>query len=610
MEIVSLRLSMIQNKLSHFFSKNLDLLRDKDPKLAIHLALTPLNLGHFSQETEAYLNYALTLKGRHFSLYDPISLKKGTLSSLKEEPLPSITTILFFGIGLGYEVIKLEKWLSQNPKRELIFFEDQIEVLRAFFSTSYGNTLLSHPQIKLFYMGYEHFWENQNEVLLKALSQPFLIESLQSYHKYRKPAFQRFKEKLIGLSIEQNIQFSEYLHVSPLVYENILQNLFHLSNSSSLLKFKDQFKNIPAIVCGAGPSLDSQGAILSRLKKKALVFAGGRALSALNNLGVEPHFSIGIDPYPQHKSTLRCNNYFELPLIFRARMFHEAVELAHGPLIHVPSASGYSFVEWLEQNAQLDTLFLDEGLNVVNFNLSVARLFGCNPIILVGTDLAYSESQAYSKAIPDEQFLPKVNEIHEQDYSINRGFIKKDNRDQPTFTLWKWIKEAQWIENFSKMNSETQIFNTAEKGLKLKDIPYKSLEEMEECFLEKTYDFEGYLQTLIVCSKSSYNLKKIIESIHLFFLSIEKTEKLLEELSEDQKVLAKAQVLEYDLTDELAYIHLLKRLDTLFERVEIELEELTRKQKKYKFLAAKLAELKPIFQTFLNQITIEQLARK
>lgn len=601
---------MTPNKFSHFFSKNLELLRQKEPKLAIHLALTPLNLNHFSEEVEGFLNYSLSLKGKPFFLYNPISIPNKTPSSLKEEALHSITTLLFFGIGLGYEILKLEKWLNENPKRELIFFEDQIEVLRAFFSTSYGTTLLIHPQIKLFYMGYKNFWENQNEALLKSLSQPFLIQPLESYHEFRKIAFERFKEKLIGLSIEQNIQFSEYLHVSPLVYENTLQNLFHLSNPSSILKFKNQFKNIPAIITGAGPSLDSQGATLSRLRNKALIFAGGRALSVLNDLGVEPHFSIGIDPYSEHKSTLRCNNYFELPLIFRSRMFHEAVELAHGPLLYVPSTSGYSFVDWLQESAQLDHCLLDEGLNVVNFNLSVAQIFGCNPIILVGTDLAYTGTLAYSKAIPDEQFLPKENQINEQDYTLNRGFIKKDNRDRPTFTLWKWIKEAQWIENFSKRNPEIQIFNTYEKGLKLNNIPYKSLEEIEESFLKKNYDFDGYLQALIVSSKSSYNLKKITESIYLFFLSIEKTEKLLEELSLDEKIFEKTQVLEYDLFDELAYIHLLKKLDTLFERVEIEIEESTRKKKKYRFLEAKLKELKPIFKAFLNQIARENLPSK
>ena len=42
---------------------------------------------------------------------------------------------------------------------------------------------------------------------------------------------------------------------------------------------------------------------------------------------------------------------------------------------------------------------LEEGHNVVNFSLSIAKALGCNPIILAGVDLALTDEKAYPPGI-------------------------------------------------------------------------------------------------------------------------------------------------------------------------------------------------------------------
>jgi len=186
-------------------------------------------------------------------------------------------------IVLGYE----DEFKPMFAKQQAIF-EDQIEVLKVLFSTSLGTFLLHQNQVKIFYFKTPQFWESKQAVIQKYLSLPFEITALPSYLKNREDEFKVLYNRLINLSIDQNMSFAEYIYVSPLVYKNVLNNAIKLPKAFDIYALKDAFKDLPTIICGAGPSLNKNGARLNKLRDRALIFAGGRALSVLNDLGVEP----------------------------------------------------------------------------------------------------------------------------------------------------------------------------------------------------------------------------------------------------------------------------------------------------------------------------------
>jgi len=559
--------------------------------------LTPSSL----DETKACeLNYNIDLGKSVFALHDPISAQEEADQQIHPLTLKPIKRLIFFGVGLGYLLNSLKSWFHEDQKRQLIIFEDQIEVLKVLFSTSLGTFLLHQNQVKIFYFKTPQFWESKQAVIQKYLSLPFEITALPSYLKNREDEFKVLYNRLINLSIDQNMSFAEYIYVSPLVYKNVLNNAIKLPKAFDIYALKDAFKDLPTIICGAGPSLNKNGARLNKLRDRALIFAGGRALSVLNDLGVEPHLTIGIDPYEEHKVTLRCNNFFELPLIYRSRMQHEAVELAQGFLLYTPGAVGYSFVQWLESSLSISSPFLEEGLNVVNFNLQIARILGCNPIILVGSDLAYTDQKAYSDSIPDEQFLPDPHEFQSDDLTLNRGYLRKDLHGDPIFTLWKWTEEAKWIEEFSKKYPAQTILNATEGGLKLEGLEHITLKKAEEKYLTTSYDFSAYLHQGIM-QAPSYNLEKkqVFLKVELFHQSIIKSLHLL-----DCLVSASSPLLESDLVNEPAYSHLLRPLEDLFERVEEEPSKKARDKKKHLFLKEKLSSYEVIFKKFLEDASL------
>ncbi len=121
------------------------------------------------------------------------------------------------------------------------------------------------------------------------------------------------------------------------------------------------------------------------LKNNALLFAGGTALSSLGKYGLTPHFGGLIDPHPptgrffQHKS-------FEIPLFFQSRVSPDLLKQMRGPLLWIPGS----------QNDLLTEETFDGGWNVSTFLTAIAQKLGCNPIILVGVDLAQRGEKSYA----------------------------------------------------------------------------------------------------------------------------------------------------------------------------------------------------------------------
>lgn len=144
------------------------------------------------------------------------------------------------------------------------------------------------------------------------------------------------------------------------------------------------FKNVPAVIVGAGPSLEKNQHLLKELEKSALIFAGGSALSSID---VEPHFAAFIDA----DAPRRKMNYSDAAFCYQARMDSEIFSDVKGEKILFPDSS-VNAINWLYGE---DELF-NGGWTVGNFLTQIACLLGCNPIIFVGMDFAYENGRKYA----------------------------------------------------------------------------------------------------------------------------------------------------------------------------------------------------------------------
>ena len=125
----------------------------------------------------------------------------------------------------------------------------------------------------------------------------------------------------------------------------------HAYNGNGLFEC---FKDVPAIICGAGPSLDKNIDLLARLKDKALIFAGSTALNALIGKKILPHFGAAIDPHIHQYSRVAAAEPFPYPFFYRNRLYHEALLAISGPRLYLTGDGGYATGNWFEKMLDIE----------------------------------------------------------------------------------------------------------------------------------------------------------------------------------------------------------------------------------------------------------------
>ena len=325
------------------------------------------------------------------------------------------------------------------------------------------------------------------------------------------------------------------------------------------------FKGVPAIICGAGPSLNKQIPLLKELKDRALIFAGGSAMNAVTGAGLSPHFGAGIDPNPAQYERIISNAAFEVPYFYRNRMFHEAFLALHGDSLYLNGCGGYPVAEWMEFKLGLEGEVIAEGHNVIHFLVEIARSLGCGPIIFVGMDLAFTGKEAYASGIVGESSM-KDSEL-KVSQSLHQGsFPRKDIYGNEVYTLWKWVQESEWMTAYAQEYSELTYINATEGGIGFEGIPNKTLKEVaeevltEECDLgawvaaeisnadlkDISHDrilelFKELYDSLKVCSEHS---QTIIEEAAIVKQRLKKGKTLVDSLQTGKSALAETELLE------------------------------------------------------------------
>ena len=161
----------------------------------------------------------------------------------------------------------------------------------------------------------------------------------------------------------------------------------------------------PAVVCGAGPSLDVTGPLLKTVAHRAVVFSADSALGALARQGVVADFAVSVDVA---KVPDKC-----LAAVAQPPCWVGLANLSPPGWIQVPLAGGRFFcssrqitVDWLAGLGVTPTA-VPVGDNCGVTALALARFLGCAPIYLFGMDQAldeHNQQQRHHQAVSTELY--------------------------------------------------------------------------------------------------------------------------------------------------------------------------------------------------------------
>lgn len=387
--------------------------------------------------------------------------------------LENIEVLYLFGLGDGSAYFLLRNWLSEKKERRLVILEEELGLIATLFRKDLP--LLSDPQVDL-----EWFAGNIQELAERYPVQRIEAVSLPGYPISR---FRRHRLELLRKTTLSQALFIDRLHgYQP--FENFVKNVPRLSGSFYGNGLKDAFLNVPAIVCGAGPSLKQAIPFLKEFDGRALVIAGGSTLAALSSSGYVPHFGLAIDPNLEEYRRFRNSFCFECPLLFSTRVFPAIFRTCSGPFGYFRSGIGGASELWLDEELGLTDPLLgenlsDESISVTAICLAFAKHIGCSTILLSGIDLAYTNGQRYAAGVSNE--TTHFREIEAEKSAPDRIVRKKDKAGRFVHTAVRWVMEAASISHFAKKHPEIRWINTTSGGLRI--------EGMEEMALGKAKHF-------------------------------------------------------------------------------------------------------------------------
>ena len=298
-------------------------------------------------------------------------------------------SVFLYGFGLGYHVKELARRIGKNGRMIVLelnpgLYETALKVcdIDEISSLCELDIIVSPSEIvdTLNSVAQNEADENRN---WKTIIHQTSFKCIPDEHK---KIAQLFEMRLL----EDRTQYK----FKSLYLKNFKKNLSKVISSPGIKNFAGKYTGLPAVIVGAGPSLDDQLELLKEIQEKIFVIAVDTSASVLIRAGIRPDFIVTVDPQDH------TNRHFEriwncgVPLLFTPVSACEVVEKYQGPLI-VFMQKAHSLTGRFD-NMLSDKGFSSEGGSVSCIAFDLMVQLGFNPIVMAGMDYSYPNFKAYS----------------------------------------------------------------------------------------------------------------------------------------------------------------------------------------------------------------------
>ena len=241
---------------------------------------------------------------------------------------------------------------------------------------------------------------------------------------------------------------------SHLFLRNALINVPLTCSTNPWNDYKDLYLNKPALIVATGPSLNKQLDLIARHKDEFVVIAVDPAVPILKQHGVIPDFVLTIDP--------RKRPYWDQDALDDRTTF--VVEVSACPDSAWSSTkkylvtAGHQHVYGLLKQLECNVGWIVTGGSVSSNGFSLAEHLGCNPIVMVGQDLAWTDGKDHAEGYTSQYTLEKLKLRHERGYDIP-GYGGQMVRTEPQLLFYK-----SWFEQQIKAKPHLTVINATEGG--------------------------------------------------------------------------------------------------------------------------------------------------
>lgn len=460
-------LEAIKKNLKAYPIEFLDILKNKNDNLDISLELIETKSKKYSAKVFKE-NKSIFLH----SAYDPEKEAETLIKEIEKD----LDLAFIFGIGAGYLI---------NALKKLNVAIAVIEPSIKFFNLLIDNFKLDKilEDNITFFIGGDDIEDIEKFISLTNTKKvKFFITRSYSVLFNEEALF--YQQKVLSIVDKKIININTISRFDKLWAYNIASNVVEISTRYGVNKFFNKYKNIPAVIVSAGPSLEKNITRLKEMKNKALIIAVDTAMKPLYSRNISPHFVITIDPQKKNSKYFRNVNFKDSVLIAESSIDKEAIDSFNGEIYFINSIFPLAkyFMEILGNRGDITT-----GGSVSTAAYDFAIKVGANPIIMVGLDLSFPNYQTHIKgSYHEENFFTEIYKLDSYDSRIYKVLIggnlreEKNIYNEKVWTDSRFDMYKNWFEEQCIKNNKIKFYNATEGGITINGMDNIKLEELIE----------------------------------------------------------------------------------------------------------------------------------
>ncbi|MFQ5450405.1 MAG: motility associated factor glycosyltransferase family protein [Nitrospinaceae bacterium] len=267
-----------------------------------------------------------------------------------------------------------------------------------------------------------------------------------------------------GNSHIQEVKSATLLRFNDLWRRNFQSNQAAIRRNPGVAALKNRFRGVPAIVVGAGPSLDKNIRHLGQAVGKAVLIASDAALKPLLAHNIPPTFVTCLDPQQDITKFFTGVPHRGMTLVAPTILHPHVLALWEGGVVFYNKFAPDipSLVEIQNQSPRLGCL--TPGGSVLSIAYDLAFQTGANPILFVGQDLSYPKKKTYSRESENAEENLEATMIRQRENIV----YETDMNGQTLPTLKSMSVSKQWFHwafTTWKREGPAEIINCSEAGI-------------------------------------------------------------------------------------------------------------------------------------------------
>lgn len=228
-----------------------------------------------------------------------------------------------------------------------------------------------------------------------------------------------------------------------------------------LNEVRGKYEGVTGIIVSAGPSLDKNIELLKQAEGKAVIITTDAAYRACERVGVVPDAIATIErEIPTYRAFYKGRTFDpEVVLLAPPLVWPAILEEFQGEQLLVTKTAAGIEGWWGKQFPQIEQLIL--GFSCSNAAHAVLEEMGCNPIILIGQDFAYTDNRRHSE---DSKYYAnnELKEIPQEKWEATaEGIDGKPVRTSRVFNLFRQTMEEMIVR------SNRTVIDATEGGAKI-----------------------------------------------------------------------------------------------------------------------------------------------